>query len=39
LGRLDVVWPNQKDEDRISGTNELDQRNSAQIMLSIGHDF
>jgi hypothetical protein len=39
LGRLDVVWPNQKDEDRVSGTNDLDQRNSAQIMLSIGHDF
>ncbi len=41
FARLDVAWPNQKDEDRIQGSNvqSVDYRNSSRIMLSLGHDF
>lgn len=39
FSRLDVVWPLQKDADRVSGSNPMDYRNSSRLMLSIGHDF
>jgi outer membrane protein assembly factor BamA len=39
FSRMDVVWPLQKDADRVSGSNPMDYRNSASLMLSIGHDF
>jgi hypothetical protein len=39
FSRLDIVWPTQRDDDRITGVNAIDKRNSSRIMLSIGHDF
>lgn len=39
FSRLDIVWPGQKDADRVTGSDPLSYRNSSRLMFSIGQDF